>query len=153
LLQTTVNIADTVVEIYRCSRTGRTVSGIAHATEINRSWGGEEVEVGASVGEILFVVIRVEDLAVEDSADDNAQSDKNKRNNSRELHLEVVWYICNGYCLMVECFLFRSRKRKGVMVVDEKVSRSEEKSGLNRSPKEFLKFAHQFMSFPGVNRL
>jgi len=64
LLQTTVNIADTVVEIYCCSRRGRTVIGIAHAAEINRSWGGEEVEVGASVGEILFVVIRVEDLAV-----------------------------------------------------------------------------------------
>lgn len=85
LQQNTVLVADTVVEIDRRSRRRRAVSGIAHAAEIHRRWGGEEVKEGASGGEIDFVVSRVEDLA-----DDNPQSDKNKRDNSRELHLEVV---------------------------------------------------------------
>jgi hypothetical protein len=115
LHQKTVLVADTVVEIDRCSRRSRTVSGLAHAAEINCRWGGDEVEEGASGGEIDFVVSRVEDLAC-----DNAQSNKNKRNNSRELHLEVIWYGFNGYCLMVECFLFRSRKRNDVMIRDGK---------------------------------
>jgi hypothetical protein len=87
LHQKTVLVADTVVEIDRCSRRRRTISGLAHAAELNRRWGEDEVEEGASVAEINFVVSRVEDLA-----DDNAQSDKSKRNNSRELHLEFVWY-------------------------------------------------------------
>jgi hypothetical protein len=88
---------------------------LAHAGELNRRWGEDEVEERASVGEINFVVSRVEYLA-----EDTAQSGKNERNNSRELHLEVVWYGFNGYCLVVECFLFRSRKRKGVMIGDGK---------------------------------
>ena len=115
LHQKTVLVADTVIEIDRCSRRRRTISGLAHAAELNRRWGEDEVEEGASVAEINFVVSRVEDLA-----DRNAQSDKSIRNNSRELHLEFVWYGLNGYCLMVECFLFSSRKRKDVMIGDGK---------------------------------
>ena len=106
--QKTVLVADTDVEINRCSRRRRTVSGLAHAAELNRRWGEDEVKEGASVAEVNFVVSRVEDLA-----DDDAQSDKSKRNNSREQHLEVVWFGFNGYCLMVECFLvsFKEEKR------------------------------------------
>lgn len=98
---------------------------MAHAAELNRRWGEDEVEEGASGGEINFVVSRVEDLA-----DRNAQSDKKKRNNSRELHVEVVWYGFNGYCLMVECFLFRSRKRKVVMIGNGKSVKKRREIGV-----------------------
>jgi hypothetical protein len=125
LHQKTVLVADTDVEINRCSRRRRTVSGLAHAAELNRRWGEDEVEEGASGGEINFVVSRVEDLA-----DRNAQSDKKKRNNSRELHVEVVWYGLNGYCLMVECFLFRSRKRKVVMIGNGKSVKKRREIGV-----------------------